>query len=165
MQKSITRRCWSSEPCLSLVRQLHMLISYKMKKQRKSGRDLRLALRALSEEPGQVPPKMHRGKAMQCQTGVHSLLLQGSSPAEELLMSTLDFWATALQHLGRKRQSLGNGRQCRREVEDEGRQSHFRTRDCIVGQFQFHKRSCKVTWSRLTMSSVHSQEPWCPALG
>ena len=44
-------------------------------------------------EPGQVPPKIHRGK--------------GSSPAEELLSSTLDFWATALQ-------------QCRREIEDEG---------------------------------------------
>lgn len=44
-------------------------------------------------EPGQAPPKIHRGK--------------GSSPAEELLSSTLDFWATALQ-------------QCRREIEDEG---------------------------------------------
>ncbi|CAK9007636.1 unnamed protein product [Durusdinium trenchii] len=44
-------------------------------------------------EPGQTAPKMHRGK--------------GSSPAEELLTSTLDFWATALQ-------------QCRREIEDEG---------------------------------------------
>lgn len=44
-------------------------------------------------EPGQVPLKRHRGK--------------GSSPAEEFLTATMDFWATALQ-------------QCRREVEDEG---------------------------------------------
>eukprot|EP00931_Biecheleriopsis_adriatica_P055003 TRINITY_DN32433_c0_g1_i1.p1 TRINITY_DN32433_c0_g1~~TRINITY_DN32433_c0_g1_i1.p1 ORF type:complete len:1965 (-),score=463.32 TRINITY_DN32433_c0_g1_i1:238-5751(-) len=43
-------------------------------------------------EPGVAPPKRHRGK--------------GSSPAEELLSATLDFWATCLQ-------------QCRREVKDE----------------------------------------------
>ncbi|CAE8630113.1 unnamed protein product, partial [Polarella glacialis] len=44
-------------------------------------------------EPGEAPPKRHRGK--------------GQSPAEELLSATLDFWATSFQ-------------QCRREVEDEG---------------------------------------------
>lgn len=45
------------------------------------------------QEPGQAPPKRHRGK--------------GQSPAEELLAAVLDFWATSLQ-------------QCCREVEDEG---------------------------------------------
>ena len=94
----------SSESCMCLVRQLHTLISCKMKKKRKSGRDLTLALHMLSKEPGQVPPKIHRGKASVVRL---LLLLQGSSPAEELLMSTLDFWATALQHLGYRDSGLG----------------------------------------------------------
>jgi len=55
--------------------------------------DLQKADEAEKREPGEAPPKRHRGK--------------GQSPAEELLNATLDYWASTVQ-------------QCRKEVEDEG---------------------------------------------
>jgi len=55
--------------------------------------ELQREVEAEKREPGEAVPKRHRGK--------------GQSPAEELLGSTLDVWATTFQ-------------QCRREVEDEG---------------------------------------------
>jgi len=54
---------------------------------------LQREVEAEEREPGEAPPKRHRGK--------------GQSPAEELLLATLDFWATTLQ-------------QSRKEVEYEG---------------------------------------------
>jgi len=55
--------------------------------------ELQKELEAEEREPGEAVPKRYRGKP--------------TSPAEECLNATLDYWASTLQ-------------QCRREVEDEG---------------------------------------------